>query len=290
MAVIGAPESVVGIAATSPPRTAATAFAESITRPPPKATMRSLPMSSTIAAEASGTPPGATRCDAAGGLAESRGVSERAGGREQLELAPALLPERSERIGDGPAVEEQLPPIVGELEPGSLYGAASDRRRTRARSGTRTHSRRLTKPMLCQLSYPGERNRVGASQPERYRRTGERGRAYSPAWLRPATSNESLSDPSAAAARGRWLARGAWLLAAAEVVLAVRNHVIAADEKDRQRMVEIVKASKGRPSNLSDRQRKELKALLAKAEPRELAKTVATSGFASRFTRGIRRK
>ncbi|MGA9371085.1 MAG: hypothetical protein WBV53_04490, partial [Solirubrobacterales bacterium] len=83
----------------------------------------------------------------------------------------------------------------------------------------------------------------------------------------------------------------AWLLAAAEVVLAVRNHVnTRLDERDRQRMVEIVKASKGRPSNLSDRQRKELKALLAKAEPRELAKTVATSGFASRFTRGIRRK
>ncbi len=102
---------------------------------------------------------------------------------------------------------------------------------------------------------------------------------------------ESLADPGAAAARGRWLARGAWLLAAAEVVLAVRNHVTTRlSEKDRQRMVEIVKASKGRPSNLSDRQRKELKALLAKTEPRELAKTVATSGFASRFTKGLRRK
>jgi hypothetical protein len=91
--------------------------------------------------------------------------------------------------------------------------------------------------------------------------------------------------------RGRWLARGAWLLAAAEVVLAVRNHVNARlTERDRQRMVEIVKASKGRPSNLSDRQRRELKSLLGKTEPRELAKTVATSGFASRFTKGIRRK
>jgi hypothetical protein len=102
---------------------------------------------------------------------------------------------------------------------------------------------------------------------------------------------ESLNDPGAAAARGRWLARGAWLLAAAEVVLAVRNHVnTRLSEKDRQRMVEIVKASKGRPSNISDRQRKELKALLNQVEPRELAKTVATSGFASRFTKGLRRK
>jgi hypothetical protein len=55
-------------------------------------------------------------------------------------------------------------------------------------------------------------------------------------------------------------------------------------------MVEIVKASKGRPSNLSDRQRKELRTLLDKVEPRELAKTVATSGFAGRFAKGMRRK
>ena len=36
---------------------------------------------------------------------------------------------------------------------------------------------------------------------------------------------ETIQDPGAAAVRGRWLARGAWLLAAAEVVLAVRNHI-----------------------------------------------------------------
>jgi hypothetical protein len=106
-----------------------------------------------------------------------------------------------------------------------------------------------------------------------------------------ANLRESLNDPGAAAARGRWLARGAWLLAAAEVVLAVRNHVATRlSEKDRQRMVQIVKASKGRPSNLSDRQRKELKSLLGQIEPRELAKTVATSGFAARFTKGLRRR
>jgi hypothetical protein len=101
----------------------------------------------------------------------------------------------------------------------------------------------------------------------------------------------TLSDPAAAAARGRWLARGAWLLAAGEVVLAVRNHVnTRLTEKERQRMLEIVRSSKGRPSNLSDRERKELRSLLNKVEPRELAKTVTTSGFASRFAKGIRRK
>ena len=101
----------------------------------------------------------------------------------------------------------------------------------------------------------------------------------------------TIQDPAAAAARGRWLARGAWLLAAAEVVLAVRNHISGRlTEKERKRMLEIVRSSKGRPSNLSDRQRKELRTLLDKVEPRELAKTVATSGFAGRFAKGMRRK
>src|SRR3954447_26997119 len=95
-----------------------------------------------------------------------------------------------------------------------------------------------------------------------------------------------LSDPGSAAARGRWLARGAWLLAAAEVVVAVRNHVSGRlTDKERKRMVEIVRSSKGRPSNLSDRERKELRSLLAQVEPRELAKTVATTGFARRVRR-----
>jgi len=97
---------------------------------------------------------------------------------------------------------------------------------------------------------------------------------------------ESLGDPLSVAARGRWLARGAWLLAAAEVVVAVREHVTGRlTEKERKRMVEIVRSSKGRPSNLSDRERKELRSLLGKVEPRELAKKVATTGFARRFRR-----
>jgi enhancing lycopene biosynthesis protein 2 len=95
-----------------------------------------------------------------------------------------------------------------------------------------------------------------------------------------------LSDPGAVAARGKWLARGAWLLAAAEVVVAVRNHVThRLTPKERQRMLEIVRSSKGRPSNLSDRERRELRALLGKVEPGELAKTVATSPFAGRLRR-----
>ena len=95
-----------------------------------------------------------------------------------------------------------------------------------------------------------------------------------------------LSDPASAAARGRWLARGAWLLAAAEVVVAVREHITGRlTERERRRMVEIVRSSRGRPSNLSDRERKELRTLLAKVEPRQLATRVATTGFARRFRR-----
>ena len=97
--------------------------------------------------------------------------------------------------------------------------------------------------------------------------------------------SESVKDPGAAAARGRWLARGAWLLAAGEVVLAVRDHITGRlSEKERKRMVEIVRSSKGRPSNLSDRERQELQSLLAKVEPRELVKTVATP-LSRRFRR-----
>ncbi len=92
------------------------------------------------------------------------------------------------------------------------------------------------------------------------------------------------------ASRGTWLARGAWLLAIAEGLVAVRNHLTdRLTEKERKRLVEIVRSSKGLPTNLSDRERKELSALIAKVEPRELAKTVASSSL-GRQARGARRR
>jgi hypothetical protein len=98
----------------------------------------------------------------------------------------------------------------------------------------------------------------------------------------------ALTGPDSAAARGRWLARGAWLLAAAEALVAVRNHLAERlDERDRRRLVEIVRTSKGRPSNLSDRERRELQDLFAKVEPRALARTLAGSMAARR---GLRRR
>ena len=55
-------------------------------------------------------------------------------------------------------------------------------------------------------------------------------------------------------------------------------------------MVDIVKTSKGNPMNLSDRERRDLKAIFDKVEPKELAKTVATSGLGRKTAGGIRRR
>jgi hypothetical protein len=102
---------------------------------------------------------------------------------------------------------------------------------------------------------------------------------------------EALTDPKAAAERGKWLARGAWLLAAAEIVMAVKNHVTdRLTPRERNRIFEIVRSSKGKPSNLSNRERAELQAMLVKVEPRELVKKVAASSLAGRFVSGRRRK
>jgi hypothetical protein len=91
---------------------------------------------------------------------------------------------------------------------------------------------------------------------------------------------------ASAAARGTWLARGAWLLAVAEVLVAVRNHLSdRLSEQDRRRLVEIVRTSHGRPANLSDRERRDLRELIGKIEPAELAKTVASSGLGGRLRR-----
>lgn len=92
-----------------------------------------------------------------------------------------------------------------------------------------------------------------------------------------------LQSVGTAASRGTWLARGAWLLALAEGLVAVRNHLNdRLTAKDRERLVEIVKTSKGNPMNLDDRERRDLKAIFDKVEPKELAKTVAGSSLGRR--------
>lgn len=58
------------------------------------------------------------------------------------------------------------------------------------------------------------------------------------------------------------------LLAAAELITLARQHVTRLDPHERRRVVELLRAARGRPGNLSQRQRRELAALVAKAEPR----------------------
>jgi hypothetical protein len=100
-----------------------------------------------------------------------------------------------------------------------------------------------------------------------------------------------LQSVGSTAARGTWLARGAWLLAVGEALVAVRNHLNdRLTERDRAKLVEIVKTSKGNPMNLSDRERRDLKAIFDKVEPKVLAKTIATSGLGRRTAGGIRRR
>ena len=58
------------------------------------------------------------------------------------------------------------------------------------------------------------------------------------------------------------------LLVAAEVVLLARDHVAQLEPDERHRIMELLVKAHGRRRNLSDSEREELAALVAKAEPR----------------------
>ncbi len=59
------------------------------------------------------------------------------------------------------------------------------------------------------------------------------------------------------------------LLALAEVIVVAREHINKLEPDERRRLVELIRRGRARPSNLSARERRELSALVAKAEPRE---------------------
>jgi hypothetical protein len=61
------------------------------------------------------------------------------------------------------------------------------------------------------------------------------------------------------------------LLAAGEVLLLAREHVRGLTPRERSRLIELVALGRGRPSKLSESERGELTALIAKLEPRLLA-------------------
>lgn len=58
------------------------------------------------------------------------------------------------------------------------------------------------------------------------------------------------------------------LIEIAEVVLLAREHLKKLEPDERRRVVELVRAGRGRPHNLSSREREELATLVAKAQPR----------------------
>lgn len=61
------------------------------------------------------------------------------------------------------------------------------------------------------------------------------------------------------------------LLAAAEVVLLARDHIMSLTPQERRRLVELVRLGRGRRHNLPEAERDELEGLIAKLEPRLLA-------------------
>jgi hypothetical protein len=61
------------------------------------------------------------------------------------------------------------------------------------------------------------------------------------------------------------------LLVAGEVLLLAREHVRGLAPSERHRLIELVRLGRGRPSRLSESERQELAALIAKLEPRLLA-------------------
>jgi hypothetical protein len=61
------------------------------------------------------------------------------------------------------------------------------------------------------------------------------------------------------------------LFVAVELAFLARDHIMRLDRQERQRLVELVRIGRGRRHNLSDAEREELAALMARMEPRLLA-------------------
>ena len=68
-----------------------------------------------------------------------------------------------------------------------------------------------------------------------------------------------------------------WLkvLVVAELALIARDHMLRLSTDERRRMLELVRTTRGRRRNLTPAEQDELSALVAKAEPRLFAGTVA---------------
>ena len=83
---------------------------------------------------------------------------------------------------------------------------------------------------------------------------------------------------------GKWFARRQasrravpllWAVAVAEALAATRRHFAGVDPKARRRAVELVRKSKGRPSNLSAHEKHELRRLVGEMDLWSLSKELA---------------
>jgi hypothetical protein len=80
-----------------------------------------------------------------------------------------------------------------------------------------------------------------------------------------------------AAARSRWLAQRLWFVMAIEVAWLANRHWRRLDPDERRRLRELIGKSRGRPSKLSTRERREAEELLQKLDYAEFGGSVATA-------------
>jgi hypothetical protein len=84
------------------------------------------------------------------------------------------------------------------------------------------------------------------------------------------------------------------LLALADILLLMRDHVVRLEPDERRRLIELVRRGRGRNRNLSDREREELAGLIAKAEPRlflgEAADKISPVPLPRRIVHGAAKK
>ena len=69
------------------------------------------------------------------------------------------------------------------------------------------------------------------------------------------------------------------VLILAEVALAIKKRLDLLDATEKRDLQDLVKKSKGKPSNLSKRERQRMTAIVAKLEPTELGKEVAEAAI-----------
>ena len=77
------------------------------------------------------------------------------------------------------------------------------------------------------------------------------------------------------------------LLIAGELLMLAREHLLKLEPDERRRIIQLVRKGRGRTSNLSERERRELARLLQKAEPRLLMGNAVkkAAGFRTKSSR-----